>query len=512
MFTLIGKLHRTGLLTFFGLLLLGEALIATGVNLMSILRVAAKLHPRRMAIVDEQEQLSYPELWQQAESLARALHIDYGICSRQKVAIVCRNHAAAVKTIFAISRLGTHVFLLNPEMSVEQLLALMERLKFDFYIYDEQIAAVFEQPGFSHKSLPAYHPIDNSIDRISSSPRPRQIRLKKVKTGNFVVMTGGTTGQPKSASRKPSIFNFLPPFVALISQVHLDRYRSVYIATPIYHGFGLASLLIGIALGAELYLTKRFDARRSCSFIAKHKIEVVTLVPLMLQRMLKLDPAALSSLKCLVTGGALLNPALAQETIEQLGPKLLNLYGTSEAGFCIMATPDVLDRKPGSIGKPVRGVRAKIITDTAQAVGESKIGRLCICSAWTINKKSWIETGDLAYQDLQGDIFLCGRVDDMIVSGGENVYPIELENVLVQHPNVESVAVFGIPDGEFGQRLKAVVVKKTDKALDQTTLLGWLKPRVARYQMPVAIEFREELPYTPLGKVDKKSLQRGEIN
>jgi acyl-CoA synthetase (AMP-forming)/AMP-acid ligase II len=167
----------------------------------------------------------------------------------------------------------------------------------------------------------------------------------------------------------------------------------------------------------------------------------------------------------------------------------------------------VLGRKPESIGQPVQGVRARIVNESDQEVGEKIVGRLCIRSSWTTNRKSWIETGDLAYRDSEGDIFLCGRVDDMIVSGGENVYPVELENVLVQHPAVDSVAVIGIPDAEFGQRLKAVLVRKKDATLDQAALLEWLKPRVARYQMPAVVEFRDALPYTALGKLDKKALR-----
>jgi acyl-CoA synthetase (AMP-forming)/AMP-acid ligase II len=507
MFPLIRKLKRTGLLTLVGLLRLLEAIMTTGINLMALLRVAAKLHPRRTALVDERERLTYKALWQQSELLAMALHRKHGIQGRQKVAIACRSHAAGIKAIFAASRLGAHVFLINPEMSPDQLLGLADRLKFDFYVYDEQLAQVFERAEFRSKCLPTYHPTHDSIDKLSSRSRQVRVRLKKVKTGNIIVMTGGTTGQPKAASRKPSILDFFPPFVALLCQVHLDKYQSVYIATPIYHGFGLASLFIGIILGAEMYVTRRFDAAQSCSLIAQNRIEVVTLVPLMLQRMLKQDANALAPLRCIITGGALLSPALARESLERLGPMVFNLYGTSEAGFCIMATPDVLARKPESIGRPVQGVGANILNDSNQVLAERMVGRLCIRSTWTTSKKSWVETGDLAFRDTDGDIFLCGRVDDMIVSGGENVYPVELENVLIQHPEVESVAVIGIPDKEFGQRLKAVVVGKKNTSLDQATLHEWLKPRVARYQMPAVIEFRNELPYTAIGKVDKKLLR-----
>jgi acyl-CoA synthetase (AMP-forming)/AMP-acid ligase II len=507
MFTLLKKLYRTRLLTIPGLYRVLEAVLTTGANPMAILRVAAKLHRERTAVTDEQEGLSYPELWRQAEALAGALHTEHGIREQQKVAIACRNHAAAIKAIFAFSRLGAHVFLVNPEMSHDQLHALEESRRFDFYVYDEPLAPVFREPALSRKSLPSYHPTDASLDRLATRPDPPKVRLKKAKAGNIVVMTGGTTGQPKAASRKPSLLDFLPPFVALLTQIHLDNYRTVYIATPIYHGFGVAALFMGVVLGAEMYFLRRFEAGRACELIARHKIEGVTVVPLMLQRMLNRDAAALTSLRCIITGGAMLSPALAHESLEKLGPTLFNLYGTSEGGFAIMATSDLLARKPEAIGKPVRGVRARIVNEADQEVGEKAVGRLCLRSSWTTSKKNWIDTGDLAYRDAEGDIFLCGRVDDMIVSGGENVYPIELENVLVQHSDVAAVAVVGITDAEFGQRLKAVVVAKKGSPLDQAVLLEWLKPRVARHQMPAVVEFRDELSYTPLGKLDKKALR-----
>src|SRR5262249_41787180 len=132
---------------------------------------------------------------------------------RQKVAVACRNHAAAIKAIFAVSRLGAHVFLVNPEMSHDQLRALEESRRFDFYVYDEPLAPAFSEPALSRKALPSYHPTDASIDRLATRPDPPKVRLKKAKAGNIVVMTGGTTGQPKAASRKPSVFDFLPPFV-----------------------------------------------------------------------------------------------------------------------------------------------------------------------------------------------------------------------------------------------------------------------------------------------------------
>lgn len=508
MFTFLYKLHRTRLLTFPGLYRLLESLMITGVNPMAMLRIAAKLHPGRTALIDERERLTYPELWHQAEALAALLHAGHGVREQQKVAIACRNHASAVKALFACSRLGAHVFLVNPEISLDQLRALEESWRFDFYVYDEPLAAAFAEPPLRAKSLPSYHPTDAPIDRLATGARHSTGRLRRAKAGNIVVMTGGTTGQPKAASRKPSVLDFLPPFVALLTQIHLDNYRTVYIATPIYHGFGVSALFMGVLLGAEMYFLRRFEAGSACELIARNRIEAVTVVPLMLQRMLNKDAEALRSLRCVITGGALLSPALARQALARLGPIVYNLYGTSEGGFAIMATPELLGRKPESIGKPVRGARVRILNQVEQEAGAGEVGRLCLRSSWTTRKKAWIETGDLAYRDSEGDIFLCGRVDDMIVSGGENVYPIEVENVLVQHPDVAAVAVVGIPDAEFGQRLKAVVVAKKGSSLDTAALLDWLKPRVARHQMPAIVEFRHELPYTPLGKIDKKALRQ----
>lgn len=507
MFPLLGKLRRTRLLSVPGLCRLLEALLTTGANPMALLRFAAKLHPGRIAIHDERERLSYPELWHQAETLAAALQVEHGIRQRQKVAIACRNHAAAVKALFACARLGADIVLINPDTSPNQLRMLDQSQRFDFFIYDDSLDTAFAEPEWRGKSLPAYHATEPSINRLATQSRPATHRLRKTKAGRIVVMTGGTTGQPKAASRTPSVLDFLPPFVALLTQIHLDQYRTVYIATPIYHGFGVAALFLGVLLGVEMYLLRRFDAGSACDLIAQHQIEAVTVVPLMLQRMLNRNAGALQSLRCIISGGALLSPALARQSLAQLGPTLFNLYGTSEGGFAIMATPELLARKPDSIGKPVPGVRAHLIDPAEQQESESGVGRLCLRSSWTTSKHEWIETGDLACRDCDGDLFLRGRVDDMIVSGGENVYPIELENVLAQHPDVAAVGVVGIPDAEFGQRLKAVVALRPETPLDAPALLDWLKPRVARHQMPATVELRDELPYTPLGKLDKNALR-----
>ena len=499
-FRLLYKLYKIRLLSFIGIFYLLRAIRRSGTNLMTLLDIAAALHPKSIAIVEASAKISYPELAEQATQVANALYQQYQIRPKMKVAIACRNHSAHLKAIFAVSRIGAHQYLLNPEMTLAQFQAIQERHQFDFIIYDADIAELVSTLGIVGLD-------ELAIDKLSAQvTAPKAPRLKRASSGKLVVLTGGSTGTPKLAARKPSIFDFLPPLFALLQQVELDKFKSVFIATPIYHGFGVASVFTAMVLGAELHLLPKFNAQTANNMIADHKIEVVTLVPLMLQRMLLENPEQLLSLQRIIAGGAPLSPALAQQTIESLGLVLYNLYGTSEAGFCILSTAQDLQQAPTSIGRAVQGVRLKILDAQDQVLALGKVGHIAIRSSWSINKKNWIKTGDVGYLDKEGRVFLCGRIDDMIVSGGENVYPIELENILTQHPDIEVAAAIGVADSEFGQRLKAFVVLSPKSNLDKAALLAWLKPRVARYQMPVDIEFRTSLPLTALDKIDKKKL------
>ncbi len=511
MFETLREVHATGLLSANGLLGAGRSLVADGPNPMVLLSTNAALHPDRPALADDSETLTYSQLLEQSESLARHLHHEMGVRYGGKAAIICRDHVSAVKAIFALSRLGAHIVFVNPEMSGDQIQALGQRQRFDFYVYDKEISTKLDDLTTGENSLVA-ESIETVLVNDGGQDNSQQLQLNragaltKAGAGAIVVMTGGTTGVPKSAARKTSATAFLAPLNALLTRAHLARYSSVYVATPICHGFGLSSLFVGLTFGATTYLTRRFNAEHACRLIQANQIEVVSVVPLMLQRMLHHDPAALASLKCIITGGGVLSPALAQETLDTLGPVLFNTYGTSEAGFSVMASPESLAHKPDSIGRAIPGVKIKLANEKQETVPAGQTGEVLARASWSIGG-DWVHTGDNAYQDDDGDLFLRGRVDDMIVSGAENVYPLDVENILVQHDEIESVAIVGIPDDEFGQRLKAAVVRRSGSDLDSGSLSEWLRPRVARFQMPAQIEFLDQLPLTSLGKIDRKALR-----
>lgn len=513
MLQIIQKLIKIRLLTPAGLFYLTTSVLVEGLNLMTLLRLAYKLHGNKIAFVDEREQISYSDLYQQSQQLAGILQADYTLKPKQKIALLCRNNISFVRAVFAVSRLGSDIYLLNPEMTIDQIEALNSRHKFDFFVYDDEVSDSIKELNLENRALPTYGENQQSIETFSKESSIKRQKLEKTYSTNVVVLTGGTTGTPKIAKRKASIFNFLNPFFALLTQLDLDKYNSVYIATPVYHGFGISAVFIGLILGEKMFMLNRFDAKKGCELIQHNKIEVVTLVPLMLQRMLQKDANALSSLDCIISGGAALNPSLVEETFDKLGDKLFNLYGTSEAGFSVLATPQDLRNSTNTIGRAIAGVKLKVLDSEDNHAEVGKVGRLCISSSWAVKdaKSKVIETGDLGYKDEFGYIFLCGRNDEMIVSGGENVYPIELENILIKHAEVTQVAVIGIDDVDFGQRLKAFVVRVDESDLNEKELLEWLQSRVARFQMPKSIEFLEDLPITSVGKINKKALTKKEI-
>lgn len=508
MFQTFSKLYQAKLSSPIGLYRLASSVLGTGTNLMALLRFAAHTHTSEIALIDDDQEISYQDLYKETQQLAIHLQEKYRIQSGKKAAILCRNHIPLVKSLFALSQLGADIYSLNVEMSVQQLNALILQYDFDVLIYDIDLWEMVRASNFEGTTLFSHHLTFDAIHELSQIVPPKNSRLKKGKTGKLVILTGGTTGTFKAAVRKPSISNFLNPFFALLNQLNLADYRSTYIAPPIYHGFGMAALLISIALGAKIIVTKRFNTSNATTLMIKHKIEVLVIVPLMLSRLVTLGKLGFVYTKVVISGGAPLSPPLIEKTFDTIQEDLANLYGTSEAGFCIMATTADLKQYPNTIGRKIKGVQIKLLNEQQQEVSIGDVGHLCIQSRWTMRNttNAWIKTGDLAYVNEEGYYFLCGRVDDMIVSGGENVYPIELEQVLLQHNAIQQVAVIGISDKEFGQRLKAFVQLKPNQQLTAPTLKIWLKDRVARYHTPKEIVFLNEIPTTSIGKVNKKKL------
>ena len=495
----IKALHTIKLFTFKGIWHLLMSFGSVGMNLMALLYIRQKLSPNQIAINENDNCITYHTLYTQSQHLAKKLAMHCDIKPHQKIAIMANNHTIMIHTLFAIARLGADIYLLNTELSVNQLQNIQDAVKFDWIIHDPQISTLTDV-----KSLPIDHPDQVSIySLLNDNSLPNTSNLKVTHFNKLTVLTSGTTGRFKMAGRNSKAQNFISPFYQLLMKLNLSKYNRVYIATPIYHGFGIATLCMSVLLGATIFINKRFDAVKVCQLINKYNIEVITLVPLMLSRMMNYSTTQLRSLRCIITGGAPIAVTLVQRTINQLGEVLYNLYGTSEAGICMIATPNDLINHPSTIGKPIPGLSTKLMNNGKE---DAIKGELYIKCAWSTQGKNWIATGDIAQKDRENNYYLNGRIDDMIVSGGENVYPFEIEQFLINHPDINDLAVISVNDEEFGQRLVAFVVLAAYAKQSEDTLKDWLKPQIARYQMPKKIYIIDELPMTHIGKVDRKQL------
>ncbi|WP_461671117.1 AMP-binding protein, partial [Mycobacterium tuberculosis] len=270
----------------------------------------------------------------------------------------------------------------------------------------------------------------------------------KAASGRIMLLTGGTTGQAKRVPHQPSLLHYLPPVHALLTKLPYLKGRTVYIATPIAHGYGIANLFLFIALGYKICLSPRFDAGEACRLIDRHRVEVATLVPIMLRKMLRQDGNALRSLRCIASGGAELSPKLAQEAMDHIGDVVFNLYGTTEGGLTTIATPHDLKQSAGTIGRVIPGVPLRVLDHNGKPARGGSAGRMCIRVGHSLSKRRnvWVDTGDIGIRESTGLYRLCGRSDDMIVSGGENVFPVDVEQAIAEHPLIEDAAVIGASD------------------------------------------------------------------
>ena len=498
---LLLALSKSGLLSFSSIVKLSSGIHKHGINLMALLQFAGSKYGEAVVLVDDKEELTYVQFFQDSMQLASVLNEQYDI-EHKKIGLLCRNHTSLVKTIFALSRLGAKIYLINTEIGKVQFHQLVNNHQFDFFIYDEHYSTVVNESNL-RKNI-CITDLLNIVRQSSAPTRP----IQRCSTSNIVLLTSGTTGTPKQVVHKPSLFNYLNPFLGMIQRLKLTQHKVGYIATPIYHGYGLAILFLFMTLGKKVVISEKFEAKHACTLIQKHEVNIITVVPLMIYKIMKENIEKLTSLSCIASGGAVLNPRLVSDVKNNLGNVLYNLYGTSETGLNIIGTPNDLSYSNYTLGKGIKGVKLKIANELHEKVESGTIGQLWVKSkgAMVNPYNDWISTGDLVYQDSNGLYFLVGRQDDLIVSGGENVYPTYVENILLEHPFIEDATVIGVRDEQFGQRLQAFIQKKQGVDLTEEALIEWLKGKVARYEMPKKISFIHAIPYTSLGKKDRKQL------
>jgi acyl-CoA synthetase (AMP-forming)/AMP-acid ligase II/NAD(P)-dependent dehydrogenase (short-subunit alcohol dehydrogenase family) len=490
---------------------------------------ALALYDDRPAVVDELGTLTLRDLDADARALASALYRELGVSGEQRVAIMCRNHRGFVQAAVAATRLGCDLVPLNSDFSGRQLADVLRRENVGAVIYDEEFEPVLDDAGADVIRIVAWHESETKHPRISAliaAGAERGEAPAPPTSGRMVTLTSGTTGTPKGATRSINALALAPAAIAGLLDLRriTPAPRSgepIVVAPPLFHLYGFVGMISGLAFGSPIVIRRRFDPEGTLDDVERTGAEVLLAVPTMLKRIMDLPPDRrerydTSSLRMLISGAAPLAPELAAEVMDQFGEILYNGYASTESGSGTFATPRDLRAAPGTVGKPVAGTTIKVLGDDGTELPPGETGRIFVRGPLLFEgytgggDKDRIDglmaTGDVGHFDDQGRLFIDGRDDEMIVSGGENVFPQEVEELLLGHEAVADAAVLGVPDEEFGQRLAAFVVLKPGASVGQQELKPYVRERLARYKVPREITVVDELPRTASGK-----LQRGKL-
>src|SRR5947209_8779246 len=493
----------------------------------------ARRHPDRAACIDEDGEFSYRELDEAAHAVANGL-IEKGVKGGDGVAILARNHRWFLIANYGAARTGARIILLNSEFSGPQVKEVSEREGAKLIIYDDEytkavskadpelgkLRALGTNPDADEPSGSTDETLADLIERSSKDPAP-----KATKHSSIIILTSGTTGTPKGANR--STPPTLAPVGGILSHVPFRANEVTSLPAPMFHALGFLHGTLAMFLGSTLVLRCKIKPQLGFESVENHKVTARIVVPLMLSRILeaieKMDSKPdLSRLKIVFVSGSALGADLAERALKDLGPVIYNMYGSTEIAFATIAEPKHLQYNSSTVGPVVKGVKVKIFDDNGKELPQGEVGRIFVGNAFPFEgytgggKKQIIDgllsSGDVGYFDEKGLLYISGRDDEMIVSGGENVFPAEVEDLITGHPDVVEATAIGVEDKEWGHRLRAFVVKKEDADLDEDTVKHYVRDHLARYKVPREVVFLEELPRNPTGKVLKRELREMDID
>ena len=481
--------------------------------------------PERVAIVDERGALTFAEVDARTNALARALR-EGGVGEQDGVAIMCRNHRGFIEATVACAKLGASVLYLNTAFAGPQIADVLRREAPVALIYDEEFEGhVQEGSGEMRRFVSWREPRSNGAEHGDPwveelIARGDQSPLQPpAETGRVVILTSGTTGTPKGAKRKQP--DSLEPAAALFSKIPLKARATTVIAAPMFHSWGYAHFTLSLPLASTLVLRRRFDPEQTLADVARHRATALAVVPVMLQRIMELPAETLerydtAALRIIAASGSVLPGELATQVMDTFGEVLYNLYGSTEVAWATIATPEDLRAAPGTAGRPPLGTVVKILDAEGHELAQGQRGRIFAANEMVFDGytggggkeivRGLMSTGDMGHIDPNGRLFVDGRDDEMIVSGGENVFPREVEDLLAKHPQIEEAAVIGVEDEKFGQRLKAFIVAREQAELSEEAVKEYVKENLARYKVPREVVFLETLPRNATGKVLKREL------
>jgi fatty-acyl-CoA synthase len=500
---------------------LGLATARYGPSVAAPVGAVAIRHPDRIAIVDAAGEIDYATLRRRCDTLAAGL-AELTVGTVGTVGILCRNHRGFVEANVTAAILGADVVYLNTGFAAPQLADVARREGVVAVFYDEEFAPVLAEADLGAASVMMWPDGTEAHDSAShwrEVGTGRHVRASR-RASQPVLLTSGTTGTPKGARRRLGAGDPLAA-LGLLERLPYRSGDTVVIGSPLFHAWGLASWLMTVATASTAVLIEQSDPRHVIETVRAHKADILVSVPTVLARILALPEEVLdadqpSSLRAVAVSGSALSGHLAERWMDRFGDSLYNLYGSTEVGQATLATPSDLRAAPGTAGRPLPGSTVRVLGDDGRTVATGCTGRVYVRSPFRFEGYTGggdkdridglLDTGDLGRFDRDGRLEVLGRADDMIVSGGENVFPREVEDLLATHPTVAEAAVVGIPDPAFGQRLRAVVVAAADSTVDGNELRAFVRSRLARYKVPRDVLVVDLLPRNAAGKVLREPL------
>jgi acyl-CoA synthetase (AMP-forming)/AMP-acid ligase II len=486
---------------------------------------SAARYPDCAALVDERGTLTFAEVHARTNALASEF-ARAGVGEGDGVAIMCRNHRGFIEATLAASKLGASALYLNTAFAGPQIADVLDREDPVAVVYDEEFAELVSDGAEGRKRFIAW-PEPGGAGGAGGAPLLEELIARGEESdlqppsekGRVVILTSGTTGTPKGAARKQP--DSMEPAAALFSKIPLRARQTTMIAAPMFHSWGYAHFTLALPLSSTLVLRRRFEPEETLRAVAQHRATALALVPVMLQRILELGPEVIarydvSCLRIIALSGSALPGELAIRAMDTFGDILYNLYGSTEVAWATIATPEDLRAAPGTAGRPPLGTVVKLLDPHGHEVPQGAGGRIFVANEMMFDGytggggkeivRGLMSTGDVGRFDEGGRLFVDGRDDEMIVSGGENVFPREVEDLLADHSEIEEAAVVGVSDQDFGQRLRAFVVVRAGAALTEEGVQSYVKANLARYKVPREVVFLRELPRTATGKVLKREL------
>jgi fatty-acyl-CoA synthase len=524
---LVGTLSRAGVLAPMRpdrYVRMGLAVRREGMSAASGFAIAAQRCPDRPGLIDELGTLTWRELDQRSDALAAALE-DLPAGAPRVLGIMARNHRGFVESLIAANRIGADVLLLNTSFAGPALADVVTREEVDAVIYDEEFApsisqAMAERPTAARivawTDEPSRHgmTVEGLIDgHLGQRPSP------PARAAKLILLTSGTTGSPKGAKHSGGGPDALK---SILDRTPWRAEEVVVIVAPMFHAWGFGQLAFSALMACTIVTRRKFDPEATLALVDEHRATGLCVVPVMFDRIVDLPDDVRArysgrSLRFAAASGSRMRPDVVVKFMDQFGDVIYNNYNATEAGMIATATPSDLRAAPDTAGRPAVGTEIRILDTSFRELPTGEVGTIYVRNSTQFDgytsgatkdfHDGYMSSGDVGRLDAAGRLFVVGRDDEMIVSGGENVYPIEVEKALVAHPDVAEAAVLGVDDAQYGQRLAAFVVLEPTATATTDDLKAHVRENLANYKVPRDVTVLDELPRSSTGKIVRRELR-----